>query len=227
MGIRKKFFVLYSILVALFLGLAACSGLLYFSQNSLKNVQEKRYQSQLIADELRQSSDDLTRLARTYVASGGESRYEQMYMDILAIRNGEKPRPINYEKIYWDFYAVTGSKPTGDGEARALKKRMEDLGFTQEEFAKLTEAENNSNGLVSVEVIAMNAMKGVLSDEALKLKQQGETNQQFAIRIMHDEQYHKYKKDIMAPINEFFILLDNRTKSEVVALEQQVATFFW
>ena len=51
-----------------------------------------RYESYLTADELRQSSDDLTRLGRTYVITNDE-RYEKMYMDILAIRNGDKARP--------------------------------------------------------------------------------------------------------------------------------------
>ncbi len=51
-----------------------------------------RYQSYQAADELRQSSDDLTRLGRTYVVTGDE-KYEKMYMDILDIRNGQKPKP--------------------------------------------------------------------------------------------------------------------------------------
>ena len=61
-----------------------------------------RYWSYQAADELRQSSDDLTRLGRTYVVTGDE-KYEKMYLDILSIRNGEKPRPENYHTIYWDL----------------------------------------------------------------------------------------------------------------------------
>ena len=59
----------------------------------LKKVDEMahvRYQSYQAADELRQSSDDLTRLGRTYVLTADDT-YEKMYMDILAIRNGQKP----------------------------------------------------------------------------------------------------------------------------------------
>src|SRR4051794_37733623 len=62
------------------------------AQEDLKRKQEIRYRSYLLADELRQSSDDLTRLARTYVVTG-EAAYEQQYNDILDIRNGKKPRP--------------------------------------------------------------------------------------------------------------------------------------
>ena len=73
--------------------------------DDLADANVKRYQSYLLADMLRQSSDDLTRLARTYVLTG-DSRYEQQYWDILAIRNGEKPMPQAYERIYWDFVAA-------------------------------------------------------------------------------------------------------------------------
>ena len=58
---------------------------------------QSRYHSYLLADELRQSSDDLTRLARTYVVSG-DAAYERQYMDILDIRNGKKPRPAHYDE---------------------------------------------------------------------------------------------------------------------------------
>jgi len=51
-----------------------------------------RIDSYLLADELRQSSDDLTRLGRTYVLTGDE-KYEKMYFDILDIRNGKKTSP--------------------------------------------------------------------------------------------------------------------------------------
>ena len=59
---------------------------------------EKRYKSYLLADELRQSSDDLTWFARTYVVTA-ESKYEEAYWEILKIRNGEAPRPKNYGRI--------------------------------------------------------------------------------------------------------------------------------
>jgi len=50
----------------------------------------RRYQSFLLADELRQSSDDLTRLARTYVVSG-DAKWEKQYLEIVGIRDGRLP----------------------------------------------------------------------------------------------------------------------------------------
>jgi methyl-accepting chemotaxis protein len=226
MGIKKRFTVLYTVLVSLFFCLVVSSVLLYNSQTNLKEVQDIRYHSNLIADELRQNSDDLTRLARTFVVTA-DPRYESMYMDILSIQDGKKPRPLNYEKIYWDFVAVDGVKPTPDGEMKSLDARMKDLGFTKEEFDKLTEAKSNSDALVNVEVIAMDAVKGVLSDDAKAMMLPDESARDFAIRIMHDTTYHKYIRDIMRPINDFFNILDTRTLRDVQSIQLQVNFYFW
>jgi hypothetical protein len=43
------------------------------NQRALNESHEVRYKSHLLAQELRQSSDDLTRLARTYVVTGDNS----------------------------------------------------------------------------------------------------------------------------------------------------------
>jgi methyl-accepting chemotaxis protein len=53
--------------------------------DDLAHVNLNRYSSYLLADELRQSSDDLTRLARTYVVSG-DVEWEKQYFEILDIR---------------------------------------------------------------------------------------------------------------------------------------------
>ena len=179
-----------------------------------KRAADSRYQSYLLADELRQSSDDLTRLARTYVVSG-EPAYERQYMDILAIRNGQKPRPQNYERIYWDFVAAGVPVPPSSGQTVALSELMKRAGFTAQEFAKLKEAEANSNELVRTEVIAMNAVKGKFDDGKGGFTREAEPDLDMARRIMHDKAYHQNKARIMRPVNEFLALLDARTSAEV------------
>ncbi|WP_224055577.1 hypothetical protein [Vibrio penaeicida] len=133
------------------------------SADKLKSTSETRYQSYQVADELRQSSDDLTRLARTYALTGNDD-YESMYMDILAIRNGEKPLPEKYHQIYWDLVINYGEKPKPDGRTVSIQQRMQDLGFSDKEFSLLKEAQNNSDALVNLEVKAMNAVKGLFQN---------------------------------------------------------------
>ena len=94
----------------------ALFGLLQANQ-AVRDAYRNRYASFLLADELRQSSDDLTRLARTYVATG-DAKWERQYVEILDIRNGKLPRPQHYERIYWDFRAADQT-PAGGTEAAA------------------------------------------------------------------------------------------------------------
>ncbi|MFN8456046.1 MAG: methyl-accepting chemotaxis protein [Anaerolineae bacterium] len=214
MTIQKLFVVIYAVMIFTLLILM---GFVLFLMNALTQVytsQENRYKSYLLADELRQSSDDLTRLARTY-AETSDPRYEEMYWDVLAIRNGEKPRPQHYERIYWDFVAGDGQKPRPDGEQIPLRTLMEQTGFTQAELAKLEEAQKNSDALVRTETIVMNAIKGLYDDGTGNFTVKKEPDLDLARRLMHDQAYHTEKAKIMQPIDQFFQMVDERTNATV------------
>ncbi|AVR96334.1 methyl-accepting chemotaxis protein [Pseudoduganella armeniaca] len=194
-------------------------------QAAVTAASQTRYQSYMLADELRQSSDDLTRLARTYVVSGDPS-YEQQYLAILDIRNGKRPRPENYDRIYWDFVAGAMPVPPATGPAIALQEMMRQAGFTEQEFGKLKEAQANSDGLVKTEVIAMNAVKGLFDDGKGGFTRKDAPDLDMARRIMHDATYHRNKATIMRPLNEFLAMLDTRTGAAVAQAEQETRTAF-
>ncbi|KOO15760.1 chemotaxis protein [Vibrio xuii] len=182
-----------------------------------------RYQSYQAADELRQSSDDLTRLGRTYVLTADDT-YEKMYLDILSIRNGQKARPENYHTIYWDLVLSYGQKPKPDGQRISLQKMMENLGFTQSEFKLLQQAQQNSDALVKMEVKAMNAVKGLYPDSSGNYTVKGEPNLAMAAKLLHSKEYHQEKAKIMAPIDIFFKELEARTNRQFDMAAQEVQT---
>jgi len=97
---------------------------------------------------------------------------------------------------------------------------MKELGFTNAEFAKLTEAQNNSDGLVWTETVAMNSIKGLFADRNGKFTIKKDPDPVMAAKMMHDLEYHSNKKTIMEPINDFFKLLDIRTQSSVTKYEK-------
>ncbi|MFE8725565.1 methyl-accepting chemotaxis protein [Aeromonas hydrophila] len=178
-----------------------------WSEKKVEQSYQQRYQSYLLADELRQSSDDLTRLGRTYVITK-DPAYEQQYMRILAIRNGEQNRPQGYNRIYWDFVAANGQNPRPDSQVRrGLIDLMKDTGFTEDELAKLNEAKNNSDALVNTEVAAFKLVQQTDGDLA--------ANQQKAIAMMHDKAYHQNKGRIMSPIDDFYVMMEHRTQQAV------------
>src|SRR4051812_43755783 len=115
MTVKKSLIITHTLYAIFLIILIVDSIFLYQGAQRAREAEHIRYASFHVADELRHFSDDMTRYVRTYVATG-DSRYEQAYWDVLAVWNGEKPRP--------------------DGRKIALVQMMKDLGFTPEELAK-------------------------------------------------------------------------------------------
>jgi len=191
------------------LAIGGITGLMLANERGTVAAQERRFRSYLLADELRQSSDDLTRLARTYAVTG-EPRFRDQYEAVLAIRNGDRPRPLSPDRIYWDFMAVSDEKPRPDGEAIPLQDLMRAEGFTADEFALLRESQANSDGLVTLETEAMDAVASAGPRDAADAEAG-----RLPVARMHGAEYHREKARIMAPIDRFFGLVEQRTAEEV------------
>ena len=204
------------------------SALLVYSLYRLGIAQEdahaatlNRYQSYLLADELRQSSDDLTRLARTFVVTG-DTKWEEQYNTVLDIRNGKKARPVESHRIYWDFLAAGNEKPRPDGRVIALQDLMREADFSEAEFEMLGEAQANSDGLVDLEVVAMNAVEGLFRGDGKAFTEKGEPDLELARKLLHSPEYHEYKRQIMVPVDKFFVLMDQRTQARVDTAAEEV-----
>ena len=202
MSLRATFILVSVSLAVLILGGLGVMALHLHTLGALEAAEQRRYESFKLADELRQSSDDLTRMARTYVVTG-DVRYEEYFNRILEIRNGEAPRPENYDGIFWDLVGVSGVEPAPDGEPVALEELMRRANFTDLEFAKLRQAQEESNALVALEVRAMAAVKGLYADANGNYTREGPPDAALARELMHGAEYHAAKSRIMAPIAEF------------------------
>jgi len=190
--------------------------------NELAEAQLQKYHSYQLADELRQSSDDLTRMARTYAVTGNE-KYQKFFNRILTIRNGETPRPQDYNDIYWDL--VTGDAEQDSakaGEKISLESRMLSAGFTVQEFALLKDSQNQSDSLVKLENIAMHALKGEFDDGTGSFQIKKTADQPLAIQILHSQQYHEAKAKIMKPLRDFTQMVNQRTSILVSGLQKEV-----
>ena len=219
MPLQKNFVIIFaSIVTLMLLSLLLYTEVLENEENILASA-AKRYDSYLLADELRQSSDDLTRMARTYAVTG-DPKYKAYFDTILAIRNGEASRPMEYHNIYWDFFAATGMPPRVDTPPKALKELMKEADFTETEFALLRETENESNELVNLENQAMNAMVGIFTD-SMGDPLQGEPDRELARNLLHGDAYHHAKEKIMKPLERFFDTLDHRTSGEIAVYREK------
>ncbi len=181
------------------------------AEKQIDQDNESRLRSLQLAGELRQSSDDLTRMVRTYVVTG-ELFYKQHYQEILAERDGKIPRPINYYRIYWDLVLSDGVRPRPGGEAVPLLDLMRQAGFADAEFAKLSEAKSNSDALTRTELAAMQLTESATSTTDGKHQQ--------AIAMLHDAPYHLAKTNIMRPIAEFEVMSEQRSTQAVRVAEK-------
>ena len=190
--------------------------------NELAEAELQKYYSYQLADELRQSSDDLTRMARTYAVTGNE-KYQKFFNRILTIRNGETPRPQDYNDIYWDLVTGDAEKDSAEaGEKISLESRMLSAGFTVKEFALLKDSQNQSDSLVKLENIAMHALKGEFDDGTGSFQVQKTPDQPLAIQILHSQQYHEAKAKIMKPLRDFTQMVNQRTSILVSGLQNEV-----
>jgi PAS domain S-box-containing protein len=188
------------------------------NNDAFAQAKQQRGQSLQLVDVVRQTSDDLTRMARTFAATGDE-RFLDYFEHILSIRAGDAPRPIDYHRVYWDIVSASGQYPRADGEPQSIQSLMEENGFTGEELFLLEQAELASNALAVLETEAISLAQGLYPDENGWFTIPGEQDRQQAIAILHSDQYHRDKARIMSYIDEASRAVDARTQALLNELE--------
>lgn len=210
-NIPRKVGLTFSVFLVLF----AAFGVYVYTEKEIDRANEQRQISYQLADQLRQSSDDLTSMARAYVVTANPG-YKKYFQNILDIRNGKMLRPKGYFSAYWDMVLANKQPPPEEGEnGVALLDLMRQAGFTAEEFGKLAEAQTYSDDLTKLEYAAMKLVESADKDR--------EANREQARQMLHGERYLEAKARIMSSINEFFVMMDKRTQ---VNVEKSLKTAF-
>ncbi len=189
--LHNHLFVTISILLIL---IGVASFVLLQNATKLKGLEKNRFLLYILSNELKESSEDLTKYCRNYVVTG-DSAWEQKYWELLDIRNGIKPR--------------------ANGRTIALRDSLLKLGIVKEEFEKLSLAEKNSDDLVWSEKVAFNAVKGLFADSSKRFTIKAKPNTLLAQEMVFNKKYHNFKESIMQPITEFSTMLDKRTSLEI------------
>ena len=184
-------------------------------ESKVHNVNALRYRSDRLAEELRLSSDELTRTARSYIATG-DAGFKRRYFEILTNRDGGAPRSIAPQNTHWDDAPVLGYAHRSNREPTiSLMGLMRRAGFTEQEFKNLALAKANSDGLTHKELAAMALMDGPEAD--------AQGNRAKAMAMVFDAPYHEAKAKIMRPIGDFYGLVEERTRLEVQTTQDMAA----
>ncbi len=207
-----KLFAITFTLFLLVIGIVVLRAL--YIQKDLIRSENHRLQSLLLAIQLFQSSEDLTRLARSYVTTGNPV-YEKRYFQVLDIRNGKAPRPVRYTPTYWHLAGIGKGPSIAMGKAVSLQELIRREGITAQEFALLRTSQANSDRLVNTEKKAFAALKGLYEDGLGGYTLRGRPDRNYAMTLLFGDAYFNEKAEIMAPIQQFMDILDKRTKAEL------------
>ena len=210
-----------SVRTALAIVLGAICGLLaallYVTDQQVTNTAEQaaaeagRTTSYRLAEQMRESSEDLTTMVRLYVSTG-EERYRQYFEQILAIRNGTAPRPKDYDASFWNRVLAHGTAGVQYDPPKSLDQMMREAHFTDDEFAMLNASREISDGLARIETEVIHGV------QALALKPDDAAYaaraQPLYQRLVGPE-YFDYKSRIMQAVQRFITLVDERTLTRV------------
>jgi hypothetical protein len=178
---------------------------LYGLFDTIERKTEARISLMSLAGELRQSSDDLTRFARSYAATGNDS-YKIRYQAVLDIREGNAERPQGYEHVYWDLEQIGLLKDIKNSSRVPLLTRLRESGMDSYMVDLLATSKARSDQLVNLERRAFSLMETGNSAEA--------------VRILFSDEYHLEKGQIMEPIRLFQLRVDSQTGAALAAALQ-------
>jgi signal transduction histidine kinase/CheY-like chemotaxis protein/HPt (histidine-containing phosphotransfer) domain-containing protein/HAMP domain-containing protein len=205
------------VVLALALALFGVTILQLRTAEDRSDAERGRVTSFRLADGMRQSSNDLTRMVRLYVTTG-EARYRDYYERILAIRRGTAPRPRSYDSSFWDRVLADGYAGVRVGPPVSLPELMRRARFSPEEFALLDASLRASDRLARLELETMDAVAARIARG---------TGGRYLLDVapayerLVDPAYHREKRSIMAAIERFVRVVDLRTSQRAGLLQDR------
>jgi signal transduction histidine kinase/CheY-like chemotaxis protein len=210
-SLRRLLALLLGALAVLVGALILIASLQVRSVNSQTRAENRRTTSFLVADGMRQSSNDLTNMARLYVATG-KPRFRDYYDEILAIRAGSAPRPRDYDSSFWDRVLASGKGFVRYGPPQSLTAQMRAARFAPREFRALQASLDASNGLAETERRVMQRVARRIA-RGVDARYFADVRREYQQLV--DDRYLQSKGEIMRAIGRFTSLVAARTLREV------------
>ncbi|RJP63985.1 MAG: PAS domain S-box protein [Ignavibacteriales bacterium] len=199
MSLKNLFVAFFAMIIAFLFILGIFSFLMFQNQKEVSKSLGNRLTSYEIANELKQSSEDLTRYCRTFIETG-DSKWEKKFHEVLDIRNGKAPRP--------------------NGRYISFQDSIRKFDFTETEFEKLRIAEKYSNDLTRTELIAINAAKGLYEDKNGDFTVKRKPDLEFARNIVFNEKCHADINKVLSSIDDFIVLENQRNVNKIESYDK-------
>lgn len=167
----------------------------------IEKQREIQYFSALFADEFRMCSDEMTRMARAYIASG-DSQYLARFNKVHDIHDGTAPRD---DKAYLSTLSVfreQGTCPEPFDKPMSFMGIARNAGFTEREYALLEKADAASGRLHEKAFIAIRQVQQHPGSPEERLK---------SLSMLANEKYDSEREEVMKLIHDFQHMVADRT----------------
>ena len=208
-------FIILSALTTIFLVLSFSFLVIIKIKTDLLEKATKQKELLILSmEELSNTSKDLTRFSRLFVATKNP-KYKENYEYILKWRDGNIPRPDNVNKALFP------------GKTMSSFVLFKELGTKEEELRLLDEATNMSLNLVLRERQAMESIENSNFALGPATPNMNEDYFFFALRILNDDEYNMQAEKINVPIQDFFEKLNLRTKKDIDDIKYDLRMYIW
>ncbi len=216
--------------ITLFIVMSVCAISLMLLNQTLSRLRADSYQlkDQLysfyqLSQELKQSSDHLTKFARSYAVTG-DIIWRDLFEHVLAVRDGKSTIPTGHNYEYWDTvifqdlqdlnrsHSLSGNNVNG---GVSLLERLQNSGITTQEFNNLKSALQLSEQLVSLERQAFD----ILATHSNSTPRTDYSNLRKAQSILYSNEYFQEKAKIMSGIGSAHELILERITSGISEAE--------
>lgn len=189
--------------------------------------ESRYYQNELhlfyrLSQELKHSSDHLTKFARAYSATGDEY-WVNMFNKVLDVRNGVLPIPEGNEYEYWDviIHNKKAEIAAPVHENIPLLDRIRQSGIEAVEFLELKNALALSDALVDLEREAFMAIQGFKKSENGSFIDTGKPDLVLARQLLYGDQYFSEKSKIMAAIGSAHKSIVARIENKILEVDEE------
>jgi PAS domain S-box-containing protein len=217
LSVRTLFISIFSVMLSISVAIQYIAHKMEILEKLEQQDSAQLLQLSQLAQELKQSSDQLTNFARTYAITGNK-RWLHLFNYVLEVRRGTVALPSTQSFSYWDSLASPFSalpKQNQDFQGPSIIERFELVGIDDYELSQMKLALSTSDALVILERRAFNAVEGITQDEfgnwTVKIKPDLIKAQQ----ILFSDEYFVEKAKIMSAIDDSHWHMANKLQSKI------------
>jgi PAS domain S-box-containing protein len=180
-------------------------------ENTIDSLKERYNQSLQLIQELKHSTDELTKISRQYIITG-DKKYREQYSEILAIREGILPRPVNLDYLSIEY---TDSKKASknNGKPIALSALIIKTNLTKNELQLFNSAKNLSDQISNIEIKSMDLIESKNLSNLSQLKKK-------AIEDLHSDSFVQLTLNAVKPLKELQKIFDDKFLIEISKAEE-------